>query len=203
MECSNCHTQFDPEHFNQKLCSDECRLDARRQANQKYKTTDKGKASNRRWVESDRRKCNEKRYRAKPRARRLAVLRAKKCLNNSPIRQEAKRRSDQKYGVTERGRARNKVARRRYQQTEKGHIARFNSKSRRRSREKRGHVTAAEWRAKLEEHDHKCANCGCSEKLEKDHIVPLSKGGPHCISNIQPLCRTCNAAKGAKLEWAG
>jgi 5-methylcytosine-specific restriction endonuclease McrA len=33
---------------------------------------------------------------------------------------------------------------------------------------------------------------------ELDHIVPLSKGGPHTPSNIQTACRACNAEKSDK-----
>ena len=28
-----------------------------------------------------------------------------------------------------------------------------------------------------------------------DHIIPLSKGGPHLLSNVQTLCRKCNLEK--------
>lgn len=54
--------------------------------------------------------------------------------------------------------------------------------------------------------DWRCCNCGvptprakrgtnepCSPEL--DHIVPLSRGGEHVRSNVQTLCRACNAAK--------
>lgn len=37
---------------------------------------------------------------------------------------------------------------------------------------------------------------------ELDHVVPLSRGGPHTIDNTQCLCRRCNMAKGAKLGQA-
>lgn len=33
---------------------------------------------------------------------------------------------------------------------------------------------------------------------ELDHIVPLSRGGPHTYSNTQCLCRRCNQVKGAQ-----
>ncbi len=35
---------------------------------------------------------------------------------------------------------------------------------------------------------------------ELDHIIPLSKGGPHTYSNVQTLCRKCNAEKSDRLE---
>lgn len=32
-----------------------------------------------------------------------------------------------------------------------------------------------------------------------DHIIPLIKGGPHILSNVQTLCRKCNAKKANKM----
>lgn len=34
--------------------------------------------------------------------------------------------------------------------------------------------------------------------LEADHVVPLTRGGSNDISNIQPLCGTCNRSKFVK-----
>lgn len=30
-----------------------------------------------------------------------------------------------------------------------------------------------------------------------DHVIPIVLGGPHCLSNLRPACRSCNASKGA------
>lgn len=46
--------------------------------------------------------------------------------------------------------------------------------------------------------------CGiCSEfvgedSFHVDHVIPLSKGGPHGYINVQPAHPTCNIAKGAR-----
>lgn len=42
-----------------------------------------------------------------------------------------------------------------------------------------------------------CAYCGSRSSLQLEHIVPISKGGAHDISNIVPACRSCNFSKHA------
>ena len=44
-----------------------------------------------------------------------------------------------------------------------------------------------------------CVSCGASERIEADHIIPISKGGRHSEGNLQPLCRSCNRRKATKL----
>lgn len=42
----------------------------------------------------------------------------------------------------------------------------------------------------------KCKQCGSSNDLTVDHVIPESKGGEHNLSNFQTLCRSCNSSKG-------
>jgi hypothetical protein len=44
-----------------------------------------------------------------------------------------------------------------------------------------------------------CVDCGSRERLEYDHIVPVSKGGANTARNIELRCETCNRRKAAKV----
>jgi len=37
------------------------------------------------------------------------------------------------------------------------------------------------------------------DDLHFDHVIPLSKGGPHAAENIRPSHALCNLRKGARL----
>lgn len=56
-------------------------------------------------------------------------------------------------------------------------------------------LTAEQWRDIKAAHKHRCAYCGKRRPLTMDHVIPLSKGGPHTASNIVPACRSCNCSK--------
>jgi 5-methylcytosine-specific restriction endonuclease McrA len=64
-----------------------------------------------------------------------------------------------------------------------------------------GSFTSEEWTQLKALYDYTCLRCGQREpdiQLSVDHVIPISKGGSNDISNIQPLCRSCNSAKWAK-----
>lgn len=61
-----------------------------------------------------------------------------------------------------------------------------------------GTITTAQWEQVKEAAGHRCVACHKALKLSMDHIIPLVKGGPHTIENIQPLCHSCNSRKNVK-----
>ena len=52
-------------------------------------------------------------------------------------------------------------------------------------------VRIAVWRSD----EGKCVQCDSNERLEYDHIIPVSKGGSNTVRNIQLLCEPCNRKK--------
>ncbi len=46
----------------------------------------------------------------------------------------------------------------------------------------------------------RCVFCGSPNRITRDHIIPLSRGGKGRKNNIQPLCHSCNQKKGNKYK---
>ena len=77
-----------------------------------------------------------------------------------------------------------------------------NSRQARAARRRRTRVAAAdndlshaEW-AKLQELWHGCAYCGATDRaLQRDCVLPISRGGRYTIDNVVPACGSCNASK--------
>ncbi|QUR69500.1 HNH endonuclease [Mycobacterium spongiae] len=41
-----------------------------------------------------------------------------------------------------------------------------------------------------------CAYCGSTgEPLQRDCVLPVSRGGRYTLENVVPVCRSCNASK--------
>lgn len=62
-----------------------------------------------------------------------------------------------------------------------------------------GDYTLQEWEELCTDYGNRCLACGRDDvKLTVDHIVPVIKGGSNDISNLQPLCKSCNSIKNAR-----
>ncbi|WP_332116067.1 HNH endonuclease [Azorhizobium caulinodans] len=89
---------------------------------------------------------------------------------------------------------------------------RFKEKVKRRSARRRGRkvaaegsFTAADISALFDDQGGLCAGCfePLTPRYEIDHVIPLARGGSNWPSNLQLLCRSCNARKWAftMSEW--
>lgn len=57
-------------------------------------------------------------------------------------------------------------------------------------------LTYSQWEAIKRAYNFKCAYCGTKpQRLEKDHVIPIAKGGATTSSNIIPSCKHCNRQK--------
>jgi 5-methylcytosine-specific restriction endonuclease McrA len=76
-----------------------------------------------------------------------------------------------------------------------------NSKRRYRARKNDSSVcdfTSYQWDFLRELYNHYCAYCGkFMQRMTQDHVVALSNGGNHTLTNILPSCQSCNSKKGA------
>ena len=46
----------------------------------------------------------------------------------------------------------------------------------------------------------KCSRCDSRDRIEFDHIIPVSKGGSSTARNIELLCESCNRTKGDQIR---
>ena len=91
-----------------------------------------------------------------------------------------------------------------YLQTERGKakIARANHKRRELEKKAEISLTHEQWSAILGLQQYKCACCGQyfdSVAPERDHVIPLTRGGGLTFLNTQALCRSCNSKKNNKI----
>jgi 5-methylcytosine-specific restriction endonuclease McrA len=45
----------------------------------------------------------------------------------------------------------------------------------------------------------RCVECGSTDDLQIDHILPVALGGASSVENLQVLCGDCNRANGDSL----
>lgn len=56
-------------------------------------------------------------------------------------------------------------------------------------------LTPAQWAA-LQEAWQGCAYCGAADgALQRDCVLPISRGGRYTLANVVPACTSCNASK--------
>lgn len=88
-----------------------------------------------------------------------------------------------------------KVYKRNWYEKNRELIYHYSKERRGRERGATGRHTMQEWKDLCMLTGGKCARCLSSKPLTRDHIIPLSLGGSNSISNIQPLCLSCNSSK--------
>lgn len=77
MICKICSHEFNKNHFNQKLCSEKCKKQAKLLVKKKYKESEKGKSSNSKWIKSERRIKAQSKYKKSEIEKNLSRNRAK------------------------------------------------------------------------------------------------------------------------------
>jgi 5-methylcytosine-specific restriction endonuclease McrA len=141
-------------------------------------------------------------------ARRLLDYRRKRWFDNL----EESRRKERDYRRNnEKSRAYVRAYERQWRRKNRDKVRAAWHRRRARHRSAGKSFTAKEWIALKEYYNHTCLACGRKEpeiKLTPDHVIPLGPPGTGEISNIQPLCISCNSAKGAQMVdyrpyWSG
>lgn len=62
-----------------------------------------------------------------------------------------------------------------------------------------GSYTLKEWEILCAKYGNRCLCCGRGDiVLTVDHVIPVIDGGSNDISNLQPLCKSCNSKKNRK-----
>jgi 5-methylcytosine-specific restriction endonuclease McrA len=138
-----------------------------------------------------------------------ASLHAYREANREQIRNTAKKRRDANLehyrAIGRKAYANNREKRRIYNRAyRKAHPERYREQVRTRRNRKyqaEGSHSEAEWEALKAKYNYTCLKCGRCEPeitLTRDHVIPITQGGSDWITNIQPLCHTCNSSKNNK-----
>ena len=132
-----------------------------------------------------------------PKNKERDLVKHKEWLENNPEYMKKQRENNPE---------RNKEYNRRWNKTEKGKAnkQREHVTQRVNGKDILNTLTAEEWLDILKQHNYKCAYCGKDlftlfTRPERDHIIPISKGGNNIKDNIAPACHSCNSKKHNKI----
>jgi len=120
---------------------------------------------------------------------------------------EKRKKINAKVRLTPQWKSLNKLAVKRYRQTEKGKEAR--NRAEKVYRKNHPEVVRARRHPGIPHEiiydllSKPCNLCGSTENITVDHIHPVSKGGKSVSDNLQPLCNLCNAFKNNHLFLPG
>lgn len=202
MLCAICGNEFERRTYNQIYCSEGCKHKADINRKKKYKYSLKGQKAEFRYRKGEAYKQKEQRYRSKRSSKDLDCARAKRYYHKHINNEEflvRKRKKDKIYrsknheGLLER----NRIARKKYRQTENG---KANNKKQKLLRRALGDISI-ETIMELQK-EQKCYYCGNEIVGTKtiDHKIPVIKGGTNQKDNLCVACVHCNTQKNSKTE---
>lgn len=227
-ECTLCHRAYPatPEFFHRdrrgkyglvarcKACVADfqryyLKTESGKDSRRNYKQSSKGRASAKRYRSSGNGKVKQRAYQSTPERKAKQKVIAQKHRQSPTAKAKAIAYKRQYRTLPEVKRKRQdynrsdgyKKSASKYRQSEQGQLTRkgINSRYRTAKTSAGGTYTAEQFKHLCEYYDNSCACCRkCNVPLEADHVLPVSKGGTSDITNIQPLCRTCNASKGRR-----
>lgn len=165
---------------------------------QKYNHSEKARKTARRYYYSEKGQATKRNYRAQYEITTEQKDRYREAARHHEKEEKYKERQ-RRYWSSEKGKAQKARKDARYQRTENGKFSKRKTEIKRKHQIKSTDctLTRKEWEEIKDRFGHKCAYCHRQmQRLEMDHVVPLSKGGKHTAENVVPACRTCNAKKG-------
>ncbi len=135
-----------------------------------------------------------------------ATAREWKARNKARIREYEDTNKDRlrqiRYDWVERNRGRHLAMRRARSNSVEGRAYNRNKQAIRRTASRKGDVTPERLQQLLDSHAH-CFYChkpfNGRRKKTIDHVIPVTKGGEHVMSNLVVACQSCNSAKGDRL----